>query len=109
MAKGHKNQTFQGTALKLDNRVWRVYCAECLEPFEASRSDAVYCSGKCRTHAARAPQRLANTLRFLNDLSFTLGNYSRQYKQSKVVFWAFQRLYNILGDQLKNFENVDGQ
>lgn len=105
MAKGHKNASNQTTSVKLDDKDYRVWCPECNQPFEAQRSDAVYCSGRCRTHAARAPQRLANTLAFLESLCFTLGNYGRQYKRNKLVFLAFQRLHIMIGHQMALFES----
>jgi len=105
MAKGHSNHSTETTRIHHDARVWLVYCAECNEQFEATRSDATFCSGKCRTHAARAPQRLANALSFIDGLNFTLTNYARQYKRNAYVFRAMQRLHACLSNCLLMFEN----
>lgn len=104
MAKGHKNAQHQYNSLKLDDREYRVFCAECMNEFYATRSDAVYCSAKCRTHATRAPQRLANCLEFLDGLSYTMGQYFKQYKRNRRVYEAMQRLHKRIGNLLSEFE-----
>jgi hypothetical protein len=35
-------------------------CIECMKPFESVRSDAHYCSGKCRSQAKRWRDKAAN-------------------------------------------------
>lgn len=104
MAKGHKNASNQGHVYKHDARDYTIYCAECNQPFEATRADAVYCSAKCRTHASRAPQRLANTLDYLTGLPFHLNRIAKQYKANKRVYAAFKALHSELGKMLYIFE-----
>jgi hypothetical protein len=105
MAKGHKNASTPTTRVKVDGDMWRVWCPECNKAFYPKRSDATYCSPKCRMHAQRAPQRLINTLLFLGDLAFKVGEIRKQYKSNRKVYLALETLKNVIEWNLKQFDN----
>lgn len=90
--------------VKMDDRDWRVTCPECGRTFEAQRSDATYCSNRCRTHASRAPQRRANALHRLEFMAIDLREIKNSYRHSQDVLDKMLILRKVLDSCINDFD-----
>lgn len=98
---------------KMDARSWVVQCAnlDCRrgkngarKTFEATRSDASYCSPNCRKYVHNAPKRKATALHKLQFAALDAQDIAKDFKHSQDVYDAMIVLYKSIGDSLKWFE-----
>jgi len=65
---------------------WSVQCCVCERWFEAKRSDASYCSNRCRKTAHFAPQRLQAALEDLAYMAKRADEIAAKYHHNQAVF-----------------------
>jgi predicted nucleic acid-binding Zn ribbon protein len=94
--------------IKVDDRVWHVQCANCSKWFYATRSDATYCSPKCRKHASKAPERKANAMVELQLMGRRANQIANTYPHSQDMFDQMVMLKAAIARALDAFE-VDWQ
>jgi len=90
--------------VKLDDRCWSVQCANCNRWFEAARSDATYCSTRCRVHASRAPQRKLTAIADLQAMGRRANEVASTYKRSQDVYDQMVLLQAAIQRALNTFE-----
>lgn len=90
---------------KYDARSWGVTCLQCGEHFEAARSDATFCSARCRVSYSREPARKQAALEALEAMARQVSEISRKYKHSQEVLEAVTKLQKAIGGSLNWFEN----
>lgn len=88
----------------MDDRCYRVECLQCGDTFEATRSDATFCSARCRVAYSREPEKMRKFIEHLDVLGRMLDRQARKYYRSKAVFEAMQQLHKSLGASLERFE-----
>lgn len=89
---------------KHDARDYSVKCANCGKWFEATRSDASYCSSNCRVHAHRAPARKKNAILGLQQAGYAAIETSRKYAHSDDVYKEMLYLRRQIAIALNQFE-----
>ena len=89
---------------KVGDRDYRVECLQCGTVFEASRSDATFCSARCRVAYSREPQKLEATIEKMNQLMRALDRDAVKYRKSHRVFAAMRDLRDSLSASLERFE-----
>lgn len=99
--------------VKIDDRCWRVECAnpDCQEGeggrpkiFEATRSDASYCCGKCRQWVHDAPKRKQAAIDELRQMQQRIIEIERKYKGSQDVLDAMIALKNTVVSSVNLFD-----
>lgn len=91
--------------IKNDSRDYTCYCAECEKAFEATRSDASFCSSRCRVAFSRRPQKLQNALAALEQIAAQVNEMSNRYSKNQQVYEAVLELQRKIGKSLGNFES----
>jgi len=91
---------------KNDDRDYTVICAECQQRFEAKRSDASYCSTRCRKRAHFAPVRKANAIAELERMQVRMREIAQEYPHSVDVFEAMTKTVQTGTYSLGNFVNT---
>lgn len=89
---------------KVDDRSWLCWCAECGVRFEATRSDASFCSPRCRVAFSRAAAQLSNKIMRMNDFAADLVELSYKHSKSDQLYEAMLALDKQIRAALKNFE-----
>ncbi len=89
---------------KVDDHCWIVECANCGTRFEATRSDASYCTPRCRKYASRAPQRFKSALEELAAMASRASEISHNYPHSQTMLDQMIALYKSIGHTLDNFD-----
>lgn len=82
---------------KFDDRDYSVVCFQCGNTFEATRSDASFCSAKCRMAHSREPQKLANALEDLKRMNIRVFQIAEKYKGNSAVVAELERLKKAVG------------
>lgn len=90
--------------VKVDDRDYRCTCAQCGETFEARRSDASFCSSKCRVAFSREPKKLANAIESVDAFGRQVLAYSHKYSHNQRMFEAILELQKRVNTALANFE-----
>jgi len=78
--------------LHMDAKDYSVTCLQCGNTFEATRSDATFCSARCRVAHSREPQKLANALQRLEDMRFQVIGLAEKYKGNPDILQALVML-----------------
>lgn len=104
MAKGKKNLHPDSEPYRVDDTGWRVKCVECGNEFDSKRSDAAYCSGKCRTHASRAPKRRATAIETLRIMCLEVTRISKSYRYDAEMFDCMVALKKTVEASTNRFE-----
>lgn len=91
--------------IKNDARDYTVYCGWCNQKFEAKRSDASFCSARCRVNSHREPARIKALCEDLVRQGRAHKNTAQSYSKSKSVYLAMQELRDALNVALTYFEN----
>ena len=78
--------------LKMDARDYSITCHQCGDTFEATRSDASYCSARCRVRASREPQKRLNALEALEAMRVQINAMARKYKGDPEFMKKFQEI-----------------
>lgn len=89
---------------KFDTRDYSVQCVQCGKYFAATRSDASFCSARCRVAHSREPQKLANALEDLRFSGIRARDVARKYSRSGKAFEAMQELSRQVNAALAEFE-----
>lgn len=71
---------------------WGVECFQCGKRFEAQRSDATFCSPKCRVAHSREPQKLLNAIKELENMRWRVINLAEKYKGNEQIGGALEGL-----------------
>lgn len=90
--------------VKMDERDYRCECAECGKLFEATRSDASFCSPKCRVAFSRRPAKLAHAVEAVDAFGEQILAYSHKYKRNDRMFQAMVILQRKVNAAIENFE-----
>jgi len=90
--------------LKYGDRDYRCECFQCGKSFEATRSDATFCSAKCRVAYSREPQKLENTIERIDTLKIEIQNIANKYHGNDRVFKKVQELEKALRIALSTFD-----
>lgn len=90
--------------VKFDDRDYQVTCVQCGETFEAARSDAAFCSPRCRLANHRAPKKRANQIEYMGQVGRQMRDVATQYSRSKDVYEAMVRLQSDIAKALAQFE-----
>lgn len=90
--------------VKVDDRCWHVQCLECQTWFYATRSDATYCSRRCRQHASKAPQRKLNAIADLQAMGRRANEIANTYHKSQDMFDQMVMLKQAIDRALGTFE-----
>lgn len=88
-----------------DAHCWIVQCADCGNEFEATRADATYCSGKCRTHASRLPARIKSTVSFIEGVAIQVGNIAQKYPHNEAILKALMQLKKAVDYAIEEIED----
>jgi endogenous inhibitor of DNA gyrase (YacG/DUF329 family) len=91
--------------VKIDDHSYNCECAECGKRFEASRSDASFCSPKCRVAYSRRPAKLAHAIEAVDAFGEQILDYSRRYSRNDRMFQAMVILQRKINAAVANFEN----
>lgn len=83
---------------------WTVVCAECNQSFDAKRSDASFCSSKCRVAWSRRPQKLLNAIERLREMELEVSEMAIRYRKSDKVYQAVKRLQKSVTYSMNSFE-----
>lgn len=84
---------------------WSIQCVQCGQYFEAKRSDASFCSTKCRVAYGREAEKLKNHIEWLNRIASEVLQKSRKYKKVKDVYEATVQLQKDISAAVGMFEN----
>ena len=90
--------------IKLNDRDWSIQCAECERWFEATRSDATFCSPRCRMAYSRRGEQLENFILMTNRIAENVLTNSHKFKRNKRVFEAMLRLQKDINAAVALFE-----
>lgn len=90
--------------VKHGDKDYQVECLDCGKTFEATRSDATFCSPRCRTHYHRAPQRLQNSIEELSGMGTQAFRMAQSYSRNRRVYEAMLKLRKDLDSALNIFE-----
>jgi len=89
---------------KFDDRDYSVVCFQCGETFEATRSDASFCSAKCRVAYGREPQKLQNAIDDLEAVELRIAYLTEKYKHNTKMFEAVKSLAVTVNAAVRSFE-----
>lgn len=90
--------------IKVDDKCWHVQCANCSNWFYAQRSDATYCSARCRKYASRSPERKRAAMAELQLMGRTANRIAGQYHTSQDMFDQMVMLQKAIDRAIKSFE-----
>lgn len=89
---------------KYDDRSYMCECAECGCQFEATRSDASFCSPKHRVAFSRRPAKLAHAIEAVDAFGEQILAYSHKYGRNDRMFQAMVILQRKINAAVDNFE-----
>jgi hypothetical protein len=90
--------------VKHDDRDWSVECVQCGRRFEATRSDASFCSAACRVAYGREAEKLDKFLQWLDAMGRSAIRGAEKYRHNKRVYDAMIKLSNDVGKAIVTFE-----
>lgn len=97
-------QAHEISRTKMDSRSYLCWCAECGARFEATRSDASFCSSRCRVAFSRGAAKLDNQILRMQMFAAGLRESSVKYSKSKKLYEAMLALDKQIRGALANFE-----
>lgn len=86
---------------------WDIKCVQCGKWFEASRSDASFCSPNCRVAYGREEQKMLNFIAWTNQVAASAFIGGKKYKRNKRVFEAMVKLQKDINAAIGLFEAED--
>lgn len=89
---------------KVDDRTWLCWCVECNQRFEATRSDASFCSARCRVAFSRGAAKLDNQIMRMSMFGADLKASSAKYSKSEKLYQAMLALEKQIKSALANFQ-----
>lgn len=89
---------------KFDSRDYSVTCLECGGTFEAKRSDATFCTPKCRVRWSKRPEKLNNAIDALAGFGFNCKDIASRYPSNARVEAALIELRRQIDIALANME-----
>lgn len=90
--------------VKYDDRSYMCECAECGNQFEATRSDASFCSAKCRVAFSRRPAKRAAAIAGIEAFCHVVYEVSTKYSKNEGVFQAMLKLQRAVNNAVARFE-----
>jgi protein-arginine kinase activator protein McsA len=91
---------------KMDDRDYSVRCLQCGQTFEAKRSDATFCSARCRVSYSREPQKLLNAIEEMRSMGYRTRDISGKYSTNKQVYETLMHLQSQVRIALQNMETA---
>lgn len=88
----------------IEDGVWRVECLQCGTHFESKRSDATFCSTRCRVNYSREPKKLENAIEHLQSQMVEIERIAEKYKKNDRVFEAMRKLQVRINYAVSIFE-----
>ncbi len=98
------NHTHDVSVTKFDARDYSVECHQCGGVFEAKRSDAAFCSPRCRVAFSREPQKFQNALEELAGYGRAARRIADKYNNRPAAFEALLELQKQVAIALAQFE-----
>ena len=98
------SQAVDTDRVKIDDRCWRVKCAECGKEFEATRSDASFCKPSCRKRWHERPIRFQNAMLELRQMQRRAREIADKYRYSQEAFDDVKTLQKHVDIALGLFE-----
>jgi len=89
---------------KFDDRDYSVECLECGGTFEAKRSDATFCSARCRVRYSKRSEKLNNAIESLRMFGINVRDISGRYSTNQRVETALLALRAQIDAALSNME-----
>lgn len=89
---------------KMDDRDYRCVCHQCGQRFEAVRSDATFCSARCRVAFSREPKKLENAIDSLTVFGQQVLQYGERYKRNERMYQAMLNLQRKVNAAVAAFE-----
>lgn len=93
--------------LKIDDTTWQCECVQCQELFTSTRSDASFCSTRCRVAFSREPQKRLNALEEIRTMHHRLAAIQKKYNYDDEVFQQFLSLEKQIKHLVNQFERGD--
>jgi len=93
--------------VKFDNRDYSITCHECGQTFEATRSDASFCSARCRVRYSQRPVKLANAIEEIRFMRIRVGEIASKYPSNKQVEGALAMLELMVQSALRDMDTGD--
>lgn len=90
--------------IKIDDKCWHVKCLNCDTWFYATRSDATYCSGRCRTFYSRRQERKLAAIADLQAMGRRANQIAATYPHSTDMFDQMALLKTAIDRALQTFE-----
>lgn len=90
--------------VKMGDKDWHVKCCQCENWFESTRSDASFCSTRCRINYNREPQKLENAIAHLEAQMIVIEQMAEKYKRNERVFEAMKALSKRVNYAVSIFE-----
>lgn len=90
--------------IKYDERDYGVTCLECGQSFEAKRSDATFCSARCRVRYSKRPEKLNNAIELLRFYGINARDIAGHYSTNARVETALLALRSQIDAALANME-----
>jgi len=78
--------------LHMDAKDWSIVCLNCGSTFEAKRSDATFCSTRCRVAHSRKPAQRLAAIEELANMRFRIIQIAEKYKGDAEVLKALEIL-----------------
>jgi endogenous inhibitor of DNA gyrase (YacG/DUF329 family) len=85
---------------------YEMDCPQCGERFSSKRSDATFCSPKCRKASQREIERWNTWIDELDYKGEELVNVAKKFKTSKRMYASFLKLQRSLKIAIEEFEDV---
>lgn len=89
---------------RLDDNTWECECRQCGKWFESKRSDASFCSSRCRVNHSREPQKRLNAIEDLKSMQSRMSEIARKYRYDDEIFQIFLSVEKTVKYCQANFE-----
>lgn len=100
------NHSHEVEIVKMDARDYVVKCLYCGNKFEASRSDAAFCSASCRVANSREPAKERKQLALFEGFANQLVTFCKKHRYNKGYYEIVKRIHAQVGHALAQFEEA---
>jgi len=100
------NHSHEVEVIKNDARDYSIKCHYCGRDFEATRSDAAFCSASCRVASSREPARQRKQLALFEGVANQLVTFCKKHRYNQEYFEIVKRIHAIVSHALSQFEQV---
>jgi hypothetical protein len=81
--------------VKFGDKDYSCTCYQCGGTFESTRSDASFCSARCRVAHSREPVKRQNALTDIEQMMTRIIELSRKYKHDNEIQEAIEKLARV--------------